>query len=289
LAVIILFLFMEPLNAQNGAKPSFEVASIKPTDSCFEKMPGGIMFTPPTFDGGRYKGCNSLKKYMEEAYQTEYAMIEGGLDWTSNASYRIEARTDPSTNKEQMRLMLQSLLEERFKLRIHRTPKEMQIFSLSVVEDGPKLLPAKLDENGNVVASSPEAPPEIEKAVTGKRKVDWRLLPQLFGYGDTADGQMEFFATAISISRFAEWLSNVDVTGRKVIDKTGLAGLYDFRFKYANPNLNQKNADIGNSLPEPSGTSLFKAIQEELGLKLEPGKSTFEYIVVDSAEKPSGN
>jgi uncharacterized protein (TIGR03435 family) len=281
--------------SQTEPKPSFEVASIKPIDSCLQRMPGGVMFTPPSFEGGRYKGCNTLKRFMEEAYQTEVRMIEGGPEWAggdfmSGASYQIEAKTDPSTDKKQMRLMLQSLLEERFKMKIHREPREMQIYSLVVAKDGPKLLPAKLDENGKPVAAV--SPPDKDQPAMRGGARDWRLLPQLFGYGDTSDGGMEFFATAISLTRFAEWLSNPDVVKRKVVDKTGIAGLYDFRFKYAADrpmNQTKKNEDSGKALPDPSGPSIFKAVQEQFGLKLELEKTKFEFIVIDSAEKPSEN
>jgi uncharacterized protein (TIGR03435 family) len=111
----------------------------------------------------------------------------------------------------------------------------------------------------------------------------------LFGYGDTEDGQMEFFATAINPSRFAEWLSSPDAAGRKVIDKTGVSGLYDFYVKHADPRISRKSAETGSPAPELSGAPLIKAIEEQLGLKLEPAKTTFEFIVIDSASKPSEN
>ncbi len=293
--VLVAILYTPCIQAQSptGPKPSFEVASIKPTDTCLQKFPGGIMFDPPTFQGGFYKGCNSLKKFMEEAYQTDNYRIEGGPSWVDGASYRIEAKTNPATDKNQMHLMLQSLLEERFKLKLRRESREMQVYSLVVAKDGPKLLKAKLDENGNQVdavpqPSSPEASSEKTKPA-GKGKRDWRLSPQLFGYGDGPDGQMEFWATAISVTRFADWL--IELTDRKVIDKTGITGLYDINFKWANDRLNQtKNNGTGaNPLPEISGPSLFKAFQDQLGLKLELDKVTFEFIVIDSAEKPSEN
>jgi uncharacterized protein (TIGR03435 family) len=87
-------------------------------------------------------------------------------------------------------------------------------------------------------------------------------------------------------------LSNPDVVKRKVVDKTGIAGLYDFRFKYAADrpmNQTKKNEDSGKALPDPSGPSIFKAVQEQFGLKLELEKTKFEFIVIDSAEKPSEN
>jgi uncharacterized protein (TIGR03435 family) len=231
---------------------------------------------------------------MEEAYETELRMIEGGPDWAGGgdpfggASYQIEAKADPSTSKHQMHLMLQSLLEERFKLKIRRTHKEMQVYILSVAKDGPKLLPAKLDESGKPVAASSDKSSEyIGRPERMKGKRDWRLFPQLFGYGDTADGQWEFMCTAVPVSRFAgDFLSNPNVTGKKVVDKTGIPGLYDFYVKYSGVKANPKN---DNAVPEPSGPSIFKAVQDQLGLKLEPAKETFEFIVIDGAEKPSEN
>ncbi|NLT67753.1 MAG: TIGR03435 family protein [Acidobacteria bacterium] len=144
LAAPIMFgLFRAPqirAQSQSALKPSFEVASVRPTDSCYDTggsiglvsgpvaPPRPIPFAPTGFEGGRYSGCDSLKKFMEEAYQTEVSMIHGGPAWTGSARYRIDAKTDPSTPRNQMRLMLQSLLEERFKLKIHRTPREIEVY-----------------------------------------------------------------------------------------------------------------------------------------------------------------
>ncbi len=151
--VLAVTLLVLPLNLQSRAqpggaslKPSFDVVSIKPVDQCgqsFSPQPGArvvLGFGPPKFQpGGRYIACGSLTYLIVDTYQTEGSQVTGGPDWTGSAQYQIEARAEESASKDQMRLMVQTLLEEKFNLKFHRESRETNVFSLVVAKDGPKL------------------------------------------------------------------------------------------------------------------------------------------------------
>ena len=182
--------------------------------------------------------------------------------------YDVEATAAGNPSVSQMAgAMLQSLLEDRFKLVLHRETKQLPIFELTVVKNGLKLQPPTED---NCTAVSPDSPPKPPEPGAP------RLFPCGFArYGPkgsnwTLDGE------SITMARLVENLSRVGL-GRSVIDKTGLAGSYDVHLKWtADPD-------------DPLEPSLFTALREQLGLKLESAKGPVEVLVIDHAEKPSEN
>jgi uncharacterized protein (TIGR03435 family) len=155
-----------------------------------------------------------------------------------------------------MRLMLQSLLEERFKLRLHRESREEPVYELVVAGGGPRMK---------------QAADSLKQPQRGLRM-----------------GRGQLTGTAAPISILINQISQQ--LGRSVIDKTGLTGQYDFELKWT-PEFNQSQASPADPGPQPDlgGPSIFTAIQEQLGLKLESTKGPVEVIVIDSAEKPSEN
>ncbi|MBZ5632249.1 MAG: TIGR03435 family protein [Acidobacteriia bacterium] len=243
---------------QSAPRPAFEVASIKPGD------PNSQMFRIGSMPGGRFAANNaSLKMLIQTAYDVRSHQISGGPNWLDSAKYDIDAKPDSATpipagpaGGPQMRLMLQSLLEERFKLKLHRESKEEPVYELMVARGGPKL----------------------QKA-TDSLKQQQRGLRM---------GRGQLTGTAAPMSILVTQLSQQ--LGRSVIDKTGLAGQYDFELKWT-PDLGQSQggpADAGPQ-PDPPGPSIFTAIQEQLGLRLESTKGPVDVLVIDYAEKPTEN
>ena len=152
----------------------------------------------------------------------------------------------------EFRQMLQTLLAERVNLKVHREMKEMPVYALVVGKNGPKLKESALD------ASSADN----RVGVNGRNQ--------------------SMTASAATMEKLADTIRNIFFTDRPVLDKTGLTGTYAFKIE-ATPEFR-----INNS-PELSDISVFTAVQEQLGLKLEPQKAMMEILVVDHIEKPSGN
>jgi uncharacterized protein (TIGR03435 family) len=218
--------------------------------------------------------CNSLGDLIAYAYGVRTDQIAEGPSWTASDRYDIEATAAGNPSVSQMAgAMLQSLLEDRFKLRLHRETRQLPIFELTVVKNGLKLPPAREANCAPASVDSPPKPPEPGKP---------RLFPCGFArYGPkglnwTLDGE------SIAMARLAENLSRTG-QGRSVIDKTGLAGSYEVHLKWVADPLAPDTAT-----DDQSGPSLFTALRE-LGLRLESAKGPVEVLVIDHAEKPSEN
>jgi len=221
--------------------PTFEAASVKPTDLSFPH--DSIGFEP----GGRFKGGDlTLKGLIRIAYNVHAFQISGGPKWMDSERYDVETRAQGNPPISEVRLMLQALLADRFKLTLHRETKESPVYWLVIGKNGPKM-PASTKEGG---------PFQIKKGSV------------------TADTSMESLA-----SLFTNWLDRV------VLDKTDLRGKYQVRLEWIPEEARPNEPEIASQ----PGASIFSAVQEQLGLKLEPRKGPVEMIVVDSAEKPVEN
>jgi uncharacterized protein (TIGR03435 family) len=161
------------------------------------------------------------------------------------------AEGDGTRTKDEFRAMLRTLLEERFNLRIHTETKEMKVYALILAKTGPKLN---------------ESPPEAE----------FNAFIGVHGRNITVTG------SKVTMESFANDLTNCFFPQLPVIDKTGLTGAYNLKFE-ATPEY-RINKD-----PQPEDISLFDAVQDQLGLKLEPQRSGVEVLVVDHIERPSEN
>jgi uncharacterized protein (TIGR03435 family) len=174
------------------------------------------------------------------------------------------------------------MLEERFKLKTHTEKRSAQVYLLVVANGGHKLQPAK-DAQGNLVTSLPSAEDyqqrwdQIQKGKTASPA--GLALPGT--YFTVSPSGHELGGRAMSMEKLADALFSI-VGNRKVIDKTGLTGFYDIRLVYANPN--NVSADAESSAP-----SIFTAIKEQLGLRLEESKAPLDHFVIDSVEKPTEN
>lgn len=259
---------------QSTTAPAFEVASIKVNHSGDRRS----MFRMPP--GGRVDVSNiTLKQLILMAYQIKDNQLSGGPGWIDSEHYDISAKAEGPATPDQLQLMMQTLLADRFKLSLRRETKEMPVYALVVAKDGPKLHEAK-----DVEINQQDAPPDAPKtaAPVGDK------APR----GTMRMGRGQLSAQAVRLSMLANLLSSE--VGRSVIDKTGLTGVYDIELKWT-PDQSQgqmfKGADTGDSAPPPdtSGPTIFTALQEQLGLKLESQKGPVEMFVIERVEKPTEN
>ncbi len=292
-------LFKAPLGraqSQTGPKPSFEVASVKIAENCGNVRPGSGLKIPlgPSYQpGGRYFACSSLNYVIMDAYQLDpFLPLTGGPGWIKDTFFLIEAKAEGNPGKDQMRLMVQSLLEERFKLKTHRETKAAPVYLLVTAKGGPKLQPAK-DAKGNPIASLPSAE-DRQKIFEEMKEAKSRSFPDFDIPGSYSIVMKptghEFTGRAMTTGELADALFSI-VGMRKVVDKTGLAGLYDFKLVYANPFRQQGTSSAADSTPaaEPSAPAIFTALQEQLGLRLISDKAPLECPVIDHVQKPSEN
>jgi uncharacterized protein (TIGR03435 family) len=259
----------------------YEVASIKPNKSGTNMV--RLMFSP---DGLTATNA-TLQMFVQAAYQVEPHQVSGGPSWLNSDHYDIEAKMDSATadvlhklSEEQGRLererMLQALLTDRFKLTIHRETKELPVYALLIAKNGPKLQEAKPGDTY----------PNGIKGPDGRAGAGMMFM----------NGRGSVTGQGLPIANLVRLLSLQ--LGRTVVDKTGLTAKYDFTLQWT-PDESQgamfkgpgpgPQGTAGPPPPDPSGPSIFTAVQEQLGLKLESQKGPVEMLVVDHAEQPSEN
>ncbi len=233
-------------------RPAFEVASIKLSDRADERL--GFHLLP----GGRLSASNvPLDVLIAFAYDVPTSQISGGPGWVDTAHYDIEARAAhaPAMQPEeeltaQYRQMVQSLLADRFKLSTHIQQKEGQIYTLSVAKGGPRL--------------------KESRNAAGLRM-----------------GIAEFDGRGTTMYQLAHGLSQR--LGRPVIDATGLPGTYEFTLTFR-PEGRGGWVEPGDAGAEnPDAPSIFAALPEQLGLRLESGKGPVDTVSIDHVEKPDAN
>ncbi len=284
----LLGLFIAPQGQAQpqSPKPSFDVVSIKKAADCRDRE--WPLYQP----GGRYKNCGGLKFLIIEAYNMKlYTPLDGVPDWGKKNLYRIEAKAAGHPSEEQMHRMVQSVLEDRFKLEMHSKKRESKVYSLVVAKGGHRLQPAK-DEHGNPMTSLP-SPEEIRDSMERQRFRKFNSQEEVIAgmppgsiIAGSKLGESGFIGKAMSMNDFAESLS-LQVGNLPVIDRTGLSGLYDIHLKFARPDLIVAGSP---AVPEePSAPGFFRALQEQLGLKLEQGKGLVDHFVIDSVKRPSEN
>jgi uncharacterized protein (TIGR03435 family) len=283
LPTIVGILNVPVIRAQSvsAAAPKFEVASIKRCETNATSSgdrSGGLRTTP----GRLSVSCLPVKFLIQAAYATSpdaSVPISGGPPWIDSDLYDIEAKADNNPSREEMSgPMLQALLEERFKLRIHRGTKEVPVYDLTVGKSGPKLQAFK---EGSCVSNDPEKPPattpgQKRPIICGSYSIG------LKGANLTLDVHKR------SMTEFSRQL-HLD---RPVIDKTGITGLFDFHLEFASDGTTAGFFPPGFpalSSDAPDGPSIFTAIQEQLGLKLEPSKGPEDLLVIEGIEKPTKN
>ncbi len=260
-----------------GSKPefTFEVATVKPSNG--REPDRGTIMSP-----GRFRAENvPVKDVIMFAYDLKSnSQISGYPEWASSSDYDIDAKADeattaaleklpPDQRSRQVMLMVQALLADRFHLKVGYQAREIPVYALVIAKGGPKLT----------------------------RSTGPRLLAgggTQSGIIETRSGELESINS--SLDEFAAAASDMPEIGdRVVVNKTGLTGNYNWTLKWMpEPSAQQDFGGAGDATPPPSGSgnsapSLFTALEEQLGLKLESQKGSVETLVVNSIERPTPN
>jgi uncharacterized protein (TIGR03435 family) len=253
-----------------GSRPEFEVASIKSHNPDNSRL--GLHPSPGRFDATGV----TLKLLMQSAYRVQAYEIFGAPGWIASETYDVVAKADGNADREQVRLMLQMLLEERFKLKTRRETRELPIYALVVRKNGPRLSAAE----GECPIGTPVNPPRLP--VRGK-------VPSL-PCGGFSIRPNQIYALNVSTDQIAQQALS-PVLQRRVVDKTGLTGRYFIELEWA-PNEPRPSFDVGipsQPVSDSLGPDVLTAIQEQLGLKLESQKGPVEVLIIDHVEKPGEN
>jgi len=220
---------------------SFEVASIKPNTSgsrngIVRAMPGNQAYTAANMP---------LRVLIMVAYSLTDRQLAGGPDWLVSERWDINAKADRPYPTETLRVMLQRLLEERFKIRYRRDTREVALWELVSDKGGPKMP----EHDPNDLDRGPM------RAGANGRGLEGTNIP------------MDYFA--LSLSRMLD---------KNVVNKTGLNGYWDVTLDFVREQDRDQN-----------GPSVFTALREQLGLRLVPSRGPVEFMVIESAERPSAN
>ena len=252
----------------------FEVASIKPSSSTDQRL---FYNMSNIQSGGQFTISNiTVKKLIQDAWRIKDFQISGGPGWIGSDRFDIAAKPDGAVSVEQFPQMLQSLLVERFRLAIKSDAREMPMYALVVAKSGPKIQAAH-ESDPNIVDLSGAPIPQ-----GGSR-------PRV-----TIIRRGRLTAQGLAMASLANSLA--DFLGRTVLDKTGLMGMYDIKLEWK-PDENQVAMFGAMGVPDGfgapaadwDGPSLFTALEEQLGLKLESQKGPVEIFTIEHVERPSAN
>jgi len=249
----LLFVLSCAVWGQNAAAPaSFEVASIKPAD--------------PAASGSRTRGSPgrltmsnmTLRQCILNAYRVQDYQLSGGPDWVNTQGYDIVAKVDDTVEKltgdarsAQIQTMLRSLLADRFKLVLQHDTKVLPAYALTVAKSGLKI--KEVEADGNTSSST---------------------------------GRGRLTVSKVSMAQLATMLSGL--VGRPVVDMTGVKGVFEFKLEYTSENQPSRKSDEPGSL-DSAGPTIFTALQEQLGLRLEGQKAPVEMLLIEHVERPTEN
>jgi uncharacterized protein (TIGR03435 family) len=269
-SVLVAFIGLAYPQTKTAEKPKFEVASVKPNTA------GNLGMLVHASTGGRLAMENyPLVILIGIAWDVKGFQISRGPSWINSDRYDITAKADSDLTFDQMRPLLGTLLEDRFKLSHHRETKEASVYELAPAKGGLKL-----------------AGPKEGSCVTPNLKNPAPPRPGELFCGGLRMGKGRIAGAGISMTALSGVLS--DVLGRQVIDKTGFKGTFDVRLEFA-PDESIADAIVGGRLGQgvPSGDSptpsIFTALQEQLGVRLETAKGPVETFVIDHVERPGEN
>lgn len=272
LASSLLFGMTAP--CQTNAPPlaadraKFEVASVRANTSGTNL----VMIQPPV--GGRFTATNApLKSLLALAYDVPNFAISGGSGWIQTAGFDVEGKTsDPKLTMDAVRPLLQSLLEDRFQLKVRRETNEAPIYVLTLPKG-----PSKISESreGSCADKTSDKPSPL--LTPGRRSGGTSGVtlpaPQC---GAPYWTPTHLDAAGISMSRFARTLTDILTT--PVIDKTGFTGGFDVRLEF------RSEDSTSSQMP-----SIFVVLEEQLGIKLQSQKGPEDMLVIEHAEKPTEN
>ena len=264
-----------------GEPMRFEVASIREDNGPFEP-PSFALSSDDWFrePNGRFHADFSVEAYITFAYklwvtgEERDLMLAHAPAWVKNVRFKIEATAPLHATKDQYRLMMQSLLADRFGLKVHFENRDMPVFEMSLLkagQPGSKLIPHAhgLDCDAKPAADT--------------------FPPFCYGYMATPkDGGWMVGSRATTMNHIGDFLGTVGEstgeTGRPVVDRTGLTGQWDFTLWAAQAPGQKAESDVAQQAP-----TILEAIRDQLGLKLKPAKDTIPVLIVDRIERPSEN
>ena len=278
-AVAIGILNAPPMRAQSAnPRPAFEVASIKRNTSGTARESIHIQ------RGGRFDVQNMPVRYIIwNAYKVSDYQISGGPTWINSERYDIFAKSDRDSSPDELLLMLRTLLEDRFGLKVHLQTQQGPVYVMTVAKSGLRMLHAE----GTCVPRDPNHPPLQNPP--GQKPPNY--CGSMRRSSQTLNGRgvpMGMVAGVTALGTLSGQLSSI--LDRTVIDKTGLAGIFDFNLEWTpNPVAAPPDGPATYTSNDAVGPSIFTALQEQLGLRLESAKGPVEMLVIDHVERPSEN
>lgn len=272
-----------PALAQQDARPAFAVATIKKNTSGSD--PQSMRLQP----GGRIVATNQpLRRLIVFAYGLQPQQLAGGPGWLDTDRFDIVAQaegnlspTPPGGPPGPAQLMMQRLLAERFGLRLHTEPRDMPVYALMLARSDRRLGPRLRLADRDCLALMTVAPGGVP--VAAPQLADGRPA-----CGARRDGAGRIVAGGADMTMIASQLLAGQVD-RLVVDRTGLAGTYDLDLEYAldSPGRGGPSSDSATAVTDRP--SLFTALEEQLGLKLQPLRAAIDVLVVDRATPPTEN
>jgi uncharacterized protein (TIGR03435 family) len=262
--LITALCFATSISTAQSAADAFDVISIKETRPAPPFSVGSV--NPP--HSSKFRASNYTAMILiQVAYGVTSQQVSGAPDWLRDTRFEIQAQSDASVDDRlkglsdeeaelEKRRMLQSLLMDRFKLRVHTASRNLPAYVLVVAKTGPKLLKSKGEPVDASLLNAPKTHPIAEHVSTNGH---------------------DYVAQGASMDLLAAHLTGL--VGATVLDKTGLAGRYDFTLESSGL----------NAQPDSTWPSVFVALTEQLGLKLQFIRGPVPDLVIDHIEKPSEN
>jgi uncharacterized protein (TIGR03435 family) len=246
-----------PVTARQTLTPAFEVASIRENKS---GLAAGSSTGRP---GGSYNVTNmTLRSLIWVAYGIPSQRIIGGPDWVDSTHFDVAAKAAGDPRPEEVREMIKSLMRERFKLVAREEKRDLPVYALVIARKdgvlGPRMRANPLDCADAAALKKARA----EASADSIRPCELRFMPSRLRLGTATVASM--------LDNLAE------IAGRPVVDRTGLSGTYDIDLQWA-------------PTPDADGVSIFTAIQEQLGLRLEPSTAPLDVVIIESAQRPTEN
>ena len=245
-----------PEQPAGAARLQFDVISVKPAPP---GQRGGAVQPTPGYQGYTCDG-SALFGDMTVAYGVTARQIEGGPDWIRSQPWDLEAKSDSPHTIDELHIMLEHALEDRFAMKLHHETRQESVLALEVDPHGAKLTPHEPQN-------------------------DTHTPPIGIGPGSQPN-TLELQGTNVSMSYLAFMLTRLGTT--PVLDRTGLEGHYDITVEFPTPQRTENGPGIPPGPPDFS--ALYDAIREQLGLQLKRGgKGPVDHIVIDSVQKPTSN
>jgi uncharacterized protein (TIGR03435 family) len=284
-----------PSFAQSGGTLlAFEVASVKPNNSDapahsnFPLNAGGMY----TANGGLFSAANfPLITYIFFAHNIvgnqAHFLVPQLPGWVMSERFDIQARAPGNPTKDQMRQMMRTLLAERFKLAVHTEVREVPVLAFVLAKPGqtrPQLQPHRADAPCQTSVELASAASPVSDMFSQKISGGFPAICNgILGIPPSVPGRSRLGGRNVTIGFMADMLSQRVDLGRPIVDATGLTGTFDFLLEFT------PESKGSNAAADPEGLSFQQAVQDQLGLKLQPRKSSMEVVVLDHVEHPSEN